>query len=133
MSDWFDFTILDQTLHLMNGDLLDVFNLHPNHVQFSLVFLLVTALMWVMLPLVEWAMIQNWSRLFSYIMTALVALAFLQAVDRYAMVQSQSLLPDYYWPVCLLAISSYGVLYVSLKGLKHLWVQISKRSKKKAA
>ncbi|WP_232324779.1 hypothetical protein [Halobacillus mangrovi] len=133
MSNWFDFTFLDQTLGLLDEDLLQVFNLKAEYVQFSLVLLLVTSLMWVVRPVIEWIMLNHWSTMASYTTSVLLALAFLQLVDRYAMVQKESMLPEYYWPLCLLAISSYGVLYSLFKVIKKTWVHFSKRSKKRAA
>jgi di/tricarboxylate transporter len=63
----------------------------------------------------------------------LIALAFLQLVDRYAMSDTTSTLPGYYWSVCLLAISSFGLAYVVVKWGRKLYTRIAKRSKRKAA
>ncbi|KHE67524.1 hypothetical protein, partial [Halobacillus sp. BBL2006] len=98
-----------------------------------LVLLLVTSLMWVVRPVIEWMMLKNWFTIATYTTSVLLALAFLQLVDRYAMVQKESMLPEYYWPLCLLAISSYGVIYCLFKLMEKTWVRFSKRSKKRAA
>jgi hypothetical protein len=133
MNKWLDFTFLDQTLNLLDDDMLQIFNLQPEYVQFTLVLLLVTSLMWVVRPVIEWMMLKNWFTIASYTTSILLALAFLQLVDRYAMVQKESILPEYYWPLSLLAISSYGVMYCLVKFMKKTWVRFSKRSKKRAA
>ncbi|WP_226578213.1 hypothetical protein [Halobacillus litoralis] len=131
--DWFDASFLDETIKLLNHDLLDVFGLKQEYVQFALVFIFMMALMWVVTPVIEWLMLNHWKTLTSYLATALLALVFLQLVDRYAMSDASSALPFYYWSVCLLAISSFGLFYAGAKSAKKLVVKLSKRNKKKAA
>ncbi|SFJ90865.1 hypothetical protein SAMN04487936_105162 [Halobacillus dabanensis] len=131
--EWFDATFLQETIGLLDDDLLDVFGLEPFHVQFALVFLFMLALMWVVKPVIEWMMLNHWKTLSSYTACTLIALVFLQLVDRYAMADTTSTLPGYYWSVCLLAISSFGLVYVGVKGMRKLYVRLTKRSKRKAA
>lgn len=133
MSDWFDFSVVDKVLGLVDADLLQIFGINPLHMQFVLVFTLMLSLMWVVRPIVEWLMIKHWAMIASYIIAALVALVFLQTVDRYAMVQNHSALPTDFWPVCLLAISGYGAAYTLVVILAKAWKRLSKRSKKHAA
>lgn len=133
ITEWFDPTFLEETIGLMDDDLLDVFGLEPFHIQFGLVFLFMVALMWVVKPVIEWMMLNHWKTLSSYTACALLALVFLQLVDRYAMADATSTLPGYYWSVCLLAISSFGLVYVGVKGMRKLYVRLTKRSKRKAA
>ncbi|CDQ19939.1 hypothetical protein [Halobacillus karajensis] len=130
---WFDTTFLDETIGWLDQDLLNVFGLKPEYVQFGLVFSFMVALMWVVKPVIEWIMIHHWKDLSSYITCVLLALVFLQLVDRYAMSDTQSTLPHYYWSVCLLALSSYGIAYVTGKWVRKLFMRISRRNKRKAA
>ncbi|WLR47127.1 hypothetical protein LC065_16590 [Halobacillus litoralis] len=83
--DWFDPSFLDETISWLDHDLLDVFGLKPEYVQFSLVFLFMLSLMWVVKPVIEWMMLNHWKTLSSYVTSSLLALVFLQLVDRYAM------------------------------------------------
>ncbi|MBA2174361.1 hypothetical protein H0266_05515 [Halobacillus locisalis] len=133
MSDWFDFSVFDKMVGLVDADLLQIFGIKPVHMQFVLVFTLMLSLMWVVRPIVEWLMIKHWAMIGSYVLASLVALVFLQVVDRYAMVQNQSALPPDFWPVCLLAISGYGVAYTLVALGGRAWKRLSKRSKKRAA
>ncbi|GEN52452.1 hypothetical protein [Halobacillus faecis] len=131
--DWFDPSFLDETISWLDHDLLDVFGLKPEYVQFSLVFLFMLSLMWVVKPVIEWMMLNHWKTLSSYVTSTLLALVFLQLVDRYAMSDTTSTLPASYWSVCLLAISSFGLVYVTMRWMRKLYARLSKRSKRKAA
>lgn len=131
--DWFDPSFLEETISWLDHDLLDVFGLEPEYVQFSLVFLFMLSLMWVVKPVIEWMMLNHWKTLSSYVTSTLLALVFLQLVDRYAMSDTTSTLPTSYWSVCLLAISSFGLVYVTVTWMRKLYARLSKRSKRKAA
>ncbi|RWZ60783.1 hypothetical protein EQV77_05670 [Halobacillus fulvus] len=133
MSSWFDFSFLQQVIGWLDPAVLEIFGLDPLYVQFGLVFAFVMSLMWVVRPVIEWLMLKNWSTFSSYISSALLALVFLQLVDRYAMVQTTSLLPAEFWPISLLAMSSYGVVYSLLAAGKLAWHRLAKRHKNKAA
>lgn len=132
-TDWFDVSFLEETIRLLDDELLDIFGLQPEYVQFSLVFLFMMSLMWVVKPVIEWMMLNHWKTLSSYTASALLALVFLQLVDRYAMSDTTSTLPGYYWSICLLAISGYGLCYVMVQWSRKLYRRLSKRSRKKAA
>ncbi len=133
MGNWLDFSFFDNVIGLLNPDLLHVFGIKPLYVQFSLVFIFVVALRWVLLPLVEWMMIKQWSVFLSYTGTVMTALLFLQLVDRYAMGNSQSSLPGFYWPVSLLALSSYGMMYILMRVLGKTVAHFRGKAKKNAA
>ncbi|UOQ43231.1 hypothetical protein MUN89_14975 [Halobacillus salinarum] len=132
MDNWFDFSFLDQVISILNPDVLHVFGIQPVYIQFVLVFVLVSALRWVMLPVIEWLMIKQWSMFLSYVGTVMVTLMFLQLVDRYAMGSDASTLPVFFWPVSLLAVSGYGALYIFVRLLRKTVVRII-NSKKTAA
>ncbi|MGP4062230.1 hypothetical protein [Halobacillus litoralis] len=133
LGEWVDLSFLEDTIRLLDDDLLNVFGLEPVHVQFSLVFLFMMALMWVVKPVIEWMILNHWKSLSSYVASALLALVFLQLIDRYAMSDTTSTLPGYYWSICLLAISSYGLVYVGAKATRKAWMKFSKRNKRKVA
>ncbi|MGP4075035.1 hypothetical protein [Halobacillus sp. K22] len=133
MEDWIDYSILDHVIAMLNDEVIRMIGLKPEHVQFFLVFTLVMALMWVARPIIEWMMLKNWNTFVSYFISSLITIAFLQLVDRYAMSQEQSALPEYYWSICLLAVSSYGVIHVLVKMVKKTWIHLRKRAKKQAA
>jgi|GEM_PF-5502224 len=133
MDKWIDYSVLDHVIAMLNDDVIRMIGFKPEHVQFFLVFVLVMSLMWVARPIIEWMMVKNWNTFASYFTSSLITIAFLQLVDRYAMSQEQSALPDYYWSICLLAVSSYGVMYVLFKLFKKTWTHLRERAKKQAA
>ncbi|MGP4068294.1 hypothetical protein [Halobacillus sp. B29] len=133
MEKWIDYAVLDHVIAMLNDDVIRMVGFKPEHIQFFLVVVLVMSLMWVSRPIIEWMMVKNWNTFASYFTSSLITIAFLQLVDRYAMSQEQSTLPDYYWSICLLAVSSYGVMYVLLKMCKKTWTHLRERAKKQAA
>ncbi|MCA0969467.1 hypothetical protein LCM20_02535 [Halobacillus litoralis] len=133
MSNWIDLSVLEHSLNWIDPDLWQILGIDPSYVQFFLVFIFMMSLMWVVRPVVEWIMLKNWTTISTYVTTTLIAFCFLQMVDRYAMIQNESSLPVYFWPVCLLAISGYGALHVLVVVTRNLWIRISKRTKRKAA
>lgn len=133
MAQWIDLSIFDQVIGLVDADLWQIFGWNPNYVQFGLVFILMMSLMWVVRPIIDWLMIKRWSMTSSYVVTALLVFCFLQMVDRYAMVQNQSSLPSQFWPICLLAVSGYGVIHLLMIAMVRVWQRLTKRTKRHAA
>ncbi|WP_173916638.1 hypothetical protein [Halobacillus sp. Marseille-Q1614] len=129
----FNFSFMDSLFQWFDPNLLQIFGLQAWQFLFALVFLLVAACMWVFRPFLEWAMAKNWSTLLSYLGSLLLAVVFLQFIDRYAMVNQQSVLPDYFWSISLLAISSYGAGIVLFRSFRKVTQKLFKRNKRKVA
>lgn len=133
MDQWFDFSFIENVIAMLRPELLHIFGINPIYMQFFLVFIFVMALMWVVRPIIEWIMIKGWATLSSYITSALLAIVFLQMVDRYAMTQEGSVLPMSFWPICLTAISGFGAVYTLFILCRRAWNKIIMRSKNHAA
>ncbi|ELK44576.1 MULTISPECIES: hypothetical protein [Bacillaceae] len=132
LSEWLDPSILDGAIRMLDPDLLGIFGLEPHHVQFTLVFLLMAAVMWVMKPVMEWIILHNWKTFASYLGSSLTVLVFLQLIDRYAMSGNTSMLPDFFWSISLLGMSSFGLCYILFQAGKRSWKKLSRRHKKAA-
>ncbi|WP_082234345.1 hypothetical protein [Halobacillus massiliensis] len=127
------YVFMDSLFHWFDPNLLQIFGLQAWQVLFSLVFLLVAACMWLFRPFLEWAIAKNWTTFLSYLGSLLIALVFLQIIDRYAMIQQESVLPEYFWAVSLLAISSYGGGIILFRSLRKVTRMLFKRNKRRAA
>ncbi|WP_176140697.1 hypothetical protein [Halobacillus salinus] len=133
MEGWIDLSILDQVIGLVDADLWHIVGWNPSYVQFSLVFIFMMSLMWVIRPIIEWLIVKQWALTLSYSATALLVFSFLQLVDRYAMVQNESSLPSQFWPICLLAISGYGAIHLLFVASIKVWQRMTKRTRRRAA
>ncbi|UOR13001.1 hypothetical protein [Halobacillus amylolyticus] len=133
MNQWFNVSFLDRVIQWLDQDILQIFGLNGLHIQFLLVFLLIASIMFVMKPIMEWLLVKQWFTLLGYGISSILAISFLQMVDRYAMGTESTFLPSYYWSISLLAISSYGAVRV-LTGIgRMIMTRVKIRSKKRAA
>ncbi|UOQ93004.1 hypothetical protein MUO14_21810 [Halobacillus shinanisalinarum] len=133
MNQWFNVSFLDRVIQWLDQDILQIFGLNGLHIQFVLVFLLIASIMFVMKPIMEWLLVKQWFTLLGYSISSILAITFLQMVDRYAMGTESTFLPSYYWSISLLAISSYGAVRV-LTGIgRMVMTRVKIRSKKRVA
>ncbi|WP_281657911.1 hypothetical protein [Halobacillus sp. Cin3] len=133
IGEWLDPHFLEEPIQWLDEDILQIFGMEPEYIQFLLVFAFMGALMWVVKPVVEWLMLRNWLLFLSGGASVLIALVFLQMVDRYAMSGTTSTLPEYYWFICLSAISGYGLALAGWLTVKQAYLRFAKRKRRKAA
>ncbi|MCA1023464.1 hypothetical protein GLW03_14680 [Halobacillus halophilus] len=133
MGEWLDPHFLEEPIQWLNEDVLQIFGMEPEYIQFFLVFAFMGSVMWVVKPVVEWLVLRNWLTFLSCLSSVLLVLVFLQMVDRYAMAGTTSTLPEYYWFICLSAISGYGLTLAGWLTVKQAYRRFTKRKRRKAA
>ncbi|MCP3026298.1 hypothetical protein [Halobacillus sp. A5] len=128
----FDFSVIDGVYGWFNEDLLQIFGLEAWHLLFGMVFILIAGMMWMVKALIEWITVKNWLTLLSYVNCILISFLILQVIDRSAYRSPAVSLPEYFWSISLLAISTYGLVLVLIRSVSKV-AKLLKRKSKKAA